>query len=485
MGMAYMVQYRRLFSNNWMMVLFAPFPFIIAATIFEFYYPNIVIELFCYSLALVFVYMNIHRPEEDIDPSTGLGNPNAYERSIIRTFQNGKPVIVALITVLNYDSVSDVLDYESNVGFKKEVAKYLFELNKRLKLSADMYYVNRGRFIVVFDERKERKAERAISMITRHFNSSQVVNNIEIRPRTSVCIVRLPYDIPDAKTFLRFAKSFIISSYDEKLVYAADILSEKTFSMQIKMERIIIDALDSKRFEVYYQPIYDIKQKKYVSAEALLRLRDPEFGFISPSVFIPAAENNGYINKIWDFVIDSVCKFIASDEYKNLGLEYIEVNLSAVQCMQERLAEQIFEQIDSRRVPREKIRVEITETAMMANSEILIKTLNRLNEGGIRVCLDDYGTGYSNTRRLVDLPLSIVKIDKSFIQDIDQPRISSVVNEVVHMLKGLDVEIVAEGVETKEMLEELEACGVDYIQGYYLSPPMPKTQFVKFLKTNQ
>ena len=165
-----------------------------------------------------------------------------------------------------------------------------------------------------------------------------------------------------------------------------------------------------------------------------------------------------------------------------MGLDYIEVNLSVVQCMQNNLADSIISLADTHEVDSRKINLEITETAAAERPIMLIKNMKMLVENSYSFSLDDFGTGYSNISSMVDMPLDIIKFDKSIIDRARTSRDGKILLEsLTAMVKKMGKRIVAEGVETEEQLHELEAMGIDYIQGFYFSKPLPSEKFIEFV----
>mgnify|MGYP000556151205 FL=1 len=257
-------------------------------------------------------------------------------------------------------------------------------------------------------------------------------------------------------------------------------------SLLTDVDDIIERAFANHSFHVYYQPIYSIEKNKFVSAEALLRLIDEKEGFISPEVFIPAAEKSGAIHKIGDFVMEEVCKFIASDEYKKLGLEYIEVNLSALQCVQDQLADRLMAIMEEYGIDPEQINFEITETAGLANYDVLLRNMKNLISHGVTFSMDDYGTGFSTANYLITLPTDIVKIDKSILWPaMENQEAFVILRHTVEMLSSLNKKIVVEGVENAEMAKLLIDMNCDYLQGYYYSKPVQEEDYIAFLEKNQ
>ena len=235
---------------------------------------------------------------------------------------------------------------------------------------------------------------------------------------------------------------------------------------------------------MYYQPIYSIQKKQFVSAEALIRLKDDNLGFVSPAIFIPAAEKNGAIHQIGDFVLEDVISFISQNSIEKYGLEYIELNLSMAQCIESNLSDKVMSLLEKYTVSPQKINLEITETSENVNYDVIERNINNLSSKGVSFSLDDFGTGYSNILRITKLPLNIIKLDKSFVDDLNKPGMKTIISETVSMLKKMNKKLLIEGVETYEDFDYFRNIGCDYIQGYYFSRPLTKTDFFEFLKNS-
>lgn len=216
-----------------------------------------------------------------------------------------------------------------------------------------------------------------------------------------MCITNCPEDISDPKSLLQFGIDLHERiPYTGEVLRASELVGKRSFELSGVLDQIIDKAIANGNFMVYYQPIYSTAEKRFVSAEALLRLRDEKYGFISPDSFIVAAERSGAIHKIGDFVMEEVCRFISSEKYRSLGLEYIEVNLSVAQCMAPDLAEKTLRIMEKYGVSPGAVNLEITETAMSYAQNTMTDNINTLYEAGVRFSLDDYGTGYSNISRV-------------------------------------------------------------------------------------
>ena len=205
-------------------------------------------------------------------------------------------------------------------------------------------------------------------------------------------------------------------------------------------------------------------------------------GYISPEEFVPIAEHHGLIIEMGTFVFREVCRFIAERRLWERGIEYIDVNLSVVQCMQENLHEQLLAILDEFHLPYHCINLEITETAAVLSSEKLRNNMTRLMEKGVNFSLDDYGTGFSNTASIIEYPFHTIKLDKSMLWSAtDSEKAMCALEHMIAMIKSMHMELICEGVETQSQATMLEHMGCDYFQGYYFSKPVNSETFLELL----
>ncbi len=253
--------------------------------------------------------------------------------------------------------------------------------------------------------------------------------------------------------------------------------------LQISVAKGLASAMDDGQLRLYFQPIVDAKAKKIVAGEALCRWFDGE-KMISPAVFIPIAETTGQIASLGLWVLEQVCQQLQQwKSYLDSGeLNYISVNLSAYQLQDPKLPQQFADILERYHVSPDNILLEVTETTIMKNIEGGVMILEALGKLGFHIAIDDFGTGYSSLGQLVKLPVGKLKVDKVFVDDIetsDEARM--VLTTIMHLADGLNLEIIAEGVETKAQFGILGGMSVDYIQGYYFYPPLPENKFCKLL----
>ena len=319
-----------------------------------------------------------------------------------------------------------------------------------------------------------------------HFCVAFSMSGAEVQLSLFVAVINMQDKKINKKNF---AKYFVASdelryrSNEIIEVVRSDSLDIDEFGHYHNIEEAIERALVEKEFKMYYQPIISTETGKVISAEALIRLNDRVLGFVSPEEFIPISESNGKILEISEFVIDSVFRFISENDIKELGMEFIEMNLSVMQCMDKNLTKKLKYYIDKYNVDPRQINLEITETAANFDEKRLSEQLTNVKKLGFTFSLDDYGTGYSNLVRVLEYPVDVIKLDKSIIWSAFSDHDSFVtVKNLISMFHDVRRKLVAEGVETKEQMLALKELGCDFIQGYYYSKPVCEEEFVAFIK---
>ena len=246
---------------------------------------------------------------------------------------------------------------------------------------------------------------------------------------------------------------------------------------QVDILRSLERALEAGGVEVFLQPVVDSHTGQIAAAEALARIRDDDGKIIPPGLFIPIAERGGFINQLGEQVFEKTCAFIRDHDLKALGLGWINVNLSPIQCMQRDLASRFGKILERYRIPAENIHLEITEQSMVDYS-MLQKQIKQLQSAGFQFVLDDYGSGYSNLTRVKHYPFINIKLDMEVVWDYFRDR-DSLLPTIIQGFRQMGFSITAEGIETEEMARVLTDIGSDYLQGYLFSKPLPINEFLQ------
>lgn len=252
---------------------------------------------------------------------------------------------------------------------------------------------------------------------------------------------------------------------------------------KLHIEEVLRNALKEDGFYLLYQPQHDILTRKVVGFEALLRIRQDKYGFISPAEFIPVAEESGLIVQIGEWVLREACR--KNRCWKKMGYSYesISVNISSVQIQSQGFLNMVEDALNETGLPAEYLELEITESILMQSMKHSVNILNRLKEMGIRLSLDDFGTGYSSLNYLKIMPINTLKMDKSFIDGIClNKKEETIANAIVDMAHILDIVVIAEGVETEEQLGLLSKHSCDRVQGYLFNKPLSEENAEELLR---
>ncbi len=248
------------------------------------------------------------------------------------------------------------------------------------------------------------------------------------------------------------------------------------------MEGQIERAYRNKEFTVYYQPKFDAKTQKLNGAEALIRWVKPNGSIVSPTVFIPLAEKKGMVVRLDKCVFELVCEHINQWKSKGLDLVPVSVNLSREHLKDETFIDDYVRIREKYQIEDEYLELELTEGTLYDNLEQARPIVEKLHNKGVKILMDDFGTGYSSLMMLKSIPVDVMKLDKSFVDDYDDARGEEIIKCVVALAGTLKMDVTAEGVETKEQYEFLRDLGCDTIQGYYFSKPLPAEEFEKLLE---
>ncbi len=435
---------------------------------------GVMVVSFAGALGIMIMYLKLENPMTNIERESGMFSHAAFLEYAKDLYDSNREFAVATITC---DYV-DLKSFQTPEGKQivREGMNYLIEFE-----AAKCFRKSSNEIVVVF-ENVSRAEENCRQMYTRFHCGWGTYKNVHIKTYWKF----LPSSgmVRDSVELFYLLKDMSIESTensDEDFVIINESLIKDMYQ-KMAMEKIIDYALENDRIEVYYQPIYSTVEKKFTSAEALVRIRDKDDNIVSPGKFIPIAEENGKILQIGERVFEKVCDFIKEHNITNYGLRYIEVNLSVVQCADEQMSENYIRIIREKGVLPEHINLEITESASLKDKMVLLENMKRLMDEGVNFSLDDFGTGQSNLNYIVDMPVSIVKFDREMTNAyFNNKKAKYVMDAAMHMIRGMALEIVSEGIETQNQFEEMEKLGIGHIQGYYFSKPLPQKEFVEFI----
>ena len=256
---------------------------------------------------------------------------------------------------------------------------------------------------------------------------------------------------------------------------------QKFYNRRIAIERSMVKALENEEFQIFYQPKHDSRTGELVGAEALVRWTHPEFGFLSPAEFIPVFEQTGFISEVDFYAWKRTCMNQREWQDKGLRIVPISVNCSRSELLQNDFLHKWFKPLKDSALTSQYMHLEVTESLFTEHFDKLSDVLRECQQRGVKIELDDFGTGYSSLSMFQLLPLDIIKFDMSFVKGLDSPRQMRVMAACVRLVHNLGLKSIAEGVETSQQLEKVKKMGIDAVQGYYYSRPLPKAEFERYL----
>jgi len=444
-------------------------------------FPDYLLTLFFETIGLMGLLFTIESKEETINPTTGALNRYALNGALDRAMVS-KGHVLLLIKIPNLNYYNKMIGFDNMNGILKRISKWLDETFKDYVA----YDCGRGHFAVLCEGISDADISLAREKTLNRFERAWGKGEFSLVFPVQFGVIRLLEDVKTMDDIFML----IDSPFDGKVSVDLDVQKAVyKYERGVLIERLIDKALKNKSFEVYYQPIWNSKEGKFTSAEALCRLIDSEYGVIPPDEFIPVAERNGSILDIGLIVFEEVCKFYQEERLKSLGIEYVEVNLSVVQCLSKNLMRSFDEILTKYQLSADRINLEITESATTENLKVMYDTIEVLKNSDFSFSLDDYGTGYSNISYMYEIPFSIIKIDKSILWKAKNPETGDTekngyiyLENTIRMLKDMGYSVLVEGVETVEQKMLLEELGCDYYQGFYFSKPIQKQGFVDYIK---
>lgn len=450
----------------------------IAVALIQFITKYILISSMGISLMLLYIYLSFENPKRYADEETDTLNRRAFHIMIPEMLARSGKFWLLNFTIDDNEQISKSMGYDQMRVILRTAAKRL-----ETSVPHTNFYHSRSNTLSVFLSDRE-----MLDALLKRAGSADFTVDYgsgTFKPQYHISVLECPRygDTPDE---IYDTLDYIISHdphHDNGRVFwiNEDTIRGKDYRKQVLA--VLTKAVREKAFNVVYQPIWSTEEKRFASAEALVRLKDcGDLGFISPEIFIPMAEEQGMIDEIGSIVFEKVCSFASENRLWEKGINYIEVNLSGMQSVDPSLPAQLSSIMQKYSIEPRFINLEITETASIDGGELLDANMKRLRSLGCHFSMDDFGTGYSNLSQMAKVHFELVKLDKSLIwpafgENPDEPLV--ILNSCIAMILQLGAHIVAEGVETEEQAEFLAERGVSYLQGYYYSKPISGEAFLE------
>ena len=416
------------------------------------------------------------------DMLTGLPNKvMLYENAGSILCPDCGKVALLFVDVDNFKYVNDSLGH----AFGDLLIKVISEkITKLFDNNENVYRLSGDEFVILLPNIEDvKEAQIGADKILQQFSQEINIQESVLRIGVSIGIAMYPEHGNRLEQLLKYADiaMYKVKENGKKNHMLYDSLMSDVFNERVNIEKYLQNALENNEFELHYQPQIDPEQNKIVGFEALLRWNSPELGRVSPIKFIKVAEDTRYIIPLGTWVIQTACKFIK--DIINMGFDdlYISINISILQLLQSDFCELLFDTLKQLDLDPKYLELEITESILMESVDNIERDLQKLSDHNIRIALDDFGKGYSSLSYLSQLPITTLKVDKSFVDCIEYESESALTGHIVTLGKSMGMSVVAEGVEKKEQLDYLMQYKCDKIQGYYFSKPLQGKDLIELL----
>lgn len=432
---------------------------------------------FAMAIASLVLYILLKNPYAYIDEETNVFNAN-YFRVWMRDRENHWKGSLLVVDFHNLEYAGYIYIGQTEKKLIVEIAEQLNKLGGNLP----MFYVSSNRFVYCSQDSSE--LTELTKKITHWLKQGVFIDNKNLKCRALLTEVDLEHtkNIKELKAYTDFLIRRALMRKDVTVMNDSFEL-KKRFDYELEVEHFLYTAIKKDLFQVWYQPVYSAAHKRYVSLEALSRLKHPVLGWISPELFIQIAVENGWATTITQLQLTKICRFIKENEKSLENIRNIKINLSPCELLEPGYCEKLLSIIRAYAIPFSKIQFEITETTATEYTQETFQFIRQLQKEGMKICLDDFGSGYANLNTVLSLPYSTVKMDRSLLRGIcESAKKADFYRDLCKVIKKQGFLIVAEGVETEQEARLLSEWSIDFFQGYYFSKPLSDQEIIQLLE---
>ncbi len=431
------------------------------------------------SFMMVLNYLVGQRDSLQADILTGLPTEALLKRKLIRIFRFQSSYSVILLDIENFRYFN--ARYGQLLGDKMLISLSAFLSS--LGSANEVFRIESDRFCLCISDKDADMADTLVATIRERMNQSWELEGTIVFIQVNIAVINIPQQAANLEEFKRASDQILLELKTVRKKSMIVYTRESTLDNQYKLN--VISALREsvrlpEQVQVYYQPIYEVKTGRLISAEALMRIEDKHLGFLQPGAFIPLAEQTGLIVHLTQILLTKVCQMVK--RLPKNTLDYISVNLSGEDFGNKAIGKTLLDNIEKEGVEPRRIGFEITESVVLQSYEAVADVMIALSSKEISFALDDFGSGYSNLRALIDLPYDYVKFDRTVIQSATaNPKILILLTEMLHKMQKC---IIAEGVETEEELALIREVGIERVQGFIFAKPMEENDFLELVRSS-
>ena len=479
--LSYLLAYRREMERQSWNVLMEASGIMLFGLVIEYYFRVDLFFGFPLALSISLLHLTIKNPNAYIDQGTHVFSDRYFGIWMAEKLAAARKGALVAIDLYQMNQITRLYADGTGAEFEANVAETLW----RMETVPHVFRLMRGRFAIWTETEKE--ADQLLEACATRLNTPFQIEGQSVRCPAVV----LKISLDEGKMSMDELMSYIsfclqrASGQDEIQVVRDNPELRASFEYELEIERFFKEAMEKDLFQVWYQPVFSLHRRQFVSLEALSRLKHPQLGWISPELFIRIAARRGLLPQIMPRQLERICRFARENRKMFRFIRNIKINLSPQELAEPEYCEKLLNIIRENGLPMTLFQFELTENTATEYSKELDGCIQRLRRAGVGLCLDDFGSGYANLNAVMRLPFSVIKLDRSLLTGIcEDGSVSVFYQNMVFILNQLGYSVIAEGVEKRQEVDLLSMWGVDLIQGYYFSAPLPPDQLLEMLSAS-
>ena len=432
------------------------------------------------ALSVLIMSLTINNPYGKIDQATNTLSVYGLRETVNELEHNHQNYHMVMVVLRDFQRLDQML------GMQKmdSILSHLTDRMGACSVSKQIFRPSTDRFVIL--ENDHAACQATAQALKNLFDQPVDWTEPRLLLEVGICELNDIYQnirAPELTAFLDFVAAYLNQQTRTSLFQDSAFFYNRYHRKRV-LEQYLPEALQNDLVTVVYQPVYSMRQKKIVSAEALSRLSHPVLGDIAPDEFILLAEQTGLIHRLGMAQFEKVCVMLRRNPIIAERLDSIKINLSPLQLIEPDLSSKVFEVLTEYQVDPHKIQFEITETIATVYNERVSAFIDQVTSAGIRICIDDFGSGYANLSAVANLPFDVVKIDRSMLDHLSEKRVQSLYCGIIQAIAGMGASSISEGVETEKQAEVLSSIGVDLIQGFYISNPVDEERLTELVSAS-
>lgn len=441
------------------------------------FFENLILSGTATSCALLIIYLSIENKQISLDALTNIPTRQVLLDMLKLNLVRKNSATLIVLSLKRFKTINNRLGQSTGNLILQQIASFLKGITKNTQL----YRFSGDEFAILIDSNQD--VDSLISTILNRMNSTWNVGNYHATVFVALGAVQCDTSFDCVEEIILGIEHAVLSAKQKSknsCIYCTSQMISDIHRRENIIE-ILKNTVANNDIVMYYQPIFDVDSSKFLFAESLARIPDSPLGFLSPGEFIPIAESTGLIVPLTYQIVEKICLFINELSHENIDFSAIHVNFSAIQFLDENFEEKVLAIIERHNVPFSKIKIEITESILADNYDLVKDYIIRMYHRGLRFELDDFGTGYSNISSVLQIPWDTIKLDRSLIVSATESDSSAlIVKHMVSAFPSLNICVLAEGVETIQQLDFATGIGCKLIQGYYYAKPLPPQEVKKY-----